>query len=142
MIMNINWYDRAKALMKEKRVTQDDLIAVLGVKTRGAVGHYLTGRREPNGEQLKQLADKLNISIDWLLTGKGEMRPATQTKPAPESNAVIEIRPPIIEALEWKAQSPKTRAFIEEILIKTSSQKLDDDDIRLLQDMTDKLSKK
>ena len=71
--------------MKEKGLKQDDLIPVFGVKTRGAVGHYLTGRREPNGDQLKALADKLNHSLDWLLTGKGQIiRPAL---PSPESNA-------------------------------------------------------
>jgi len=57
--------------MKERVVKQDDLIPVLGVNTRGAVGHYLTGRREPSLAQIEDLARFLDVSIDWLLTGEG-----------------------------------------------------------------------
>lgn len=65
------WQDRVRSVMKEKRVTQDSLTDVLGVSTRGAVGHYLSGRREPSASQLKVLAQFLDVDIDWLLTGKG-----------------------------------------------------------------------
>lgn len=34
--------------------------------------NYLRGEREPNAEALVALSTHLNISIDWLLTGKGE----------------------------------------------------------------------
>jgi phage repressor protein C with HTH and peptisase S24 domain len=66
------WHERAKRRMKEVGKTQEDLIAPLGVTTRGAVGHYLNGRREPNAEQLQALAKELNCSINWLLSGAEE----------------------------------------------------------------------
>ncbi|MGP9834237.1 XRE family transcriptional regulator [Marinobacter sp. NSM] len=66
-----NWQDRVRSVMREKGVTQDRLTSVLGVSTRGAVGHYLSGRREPSASQLKALAEFLDVDIDWLLTGEG-----------------------------------------------------------------------
>ena len=61
------WQDRVRSVMKEKRVTQDALTDVLGVSTRGAVGHYLSGRREPSADQLRSLAEFLGVNISWLL---------------------------------------------------------------------------
>ena len=58
--------------MKELSIIQDDLCQVFGVKTRGAVGHYLTGRRQITPEQLQALADALQCSIEWLVIGKDE----------------------------------------------------------------------
>jgi len=76
----MKWFDRAKKIMKDKGITQDDLIVYLGVKTRGAVGHYLTGRREPNAEQLAVLAKKLDCSLDWLVTGNSEQKETNHIK--------------------------------------------------------------
>ncbi len=67
------WFDRVRTLMRRDGVTQDALTEVLGVKTRGAVGHYLSGRREPSIEQLRALATIFNVSLDWILTGNGEV---------------------------------------------------------------------
>ncbi len=64
------WYERAKARMTELGVTQDDLKKPLEVETRGAVGHYLNGRRDPSPHQLAALAKTLRVSLDELLTGK------------------------------------------------------------------------
>jgi transcriptional regulator with XRE-family HTH domain len=76
------WYERARRLMKEQGVTQDDLTAVLKV-TRGAVGHYLSGRHDPSIEQLCALAEKLNCSLDWLLLGKTEPPPTPRAHEPP-----------------------------------------------------------
>lgn len=67
--MTDTWYDRAKRKMRELGLTQEDLKKPLGVKTRGAVGHYLTGRRDPSPQQLQELAAKLKINVDELLRG-------------------------------------------------------------------------
>ncbi|MGR9117667.1 MAG: helix-turn-helix domain-containing protein [Gammaproteobacteria bacterium] len=54
--------------MKLKRIRQEDLLEVFGVTTRGAVGHYLTGRRQPTPDQIKALAAHLGCTIDDLLS--------------------------------------------------------------------------
>jgi len=65
------WQDRAKAVMKERGITQESLKSVLGVSTRGAVGHYLSGRREPSIQQLTDLANHLRVKLEWLVRGEG-----------------------------------------------------------------------
>lgn len=70
----MKWYEKAKRLMTIKKIRQEDLINVFGVTTRGAVGHYLTGRRQPDPDQMKALADKLGCSLDELLN-PGETDP-------------------------------------------------------------------
>lgn len=64
----MNWYEKAKKIMDAKGIRQHELLDVFGVTTRGAVGHYLSGRRTPSPEQLRSLAAKLSISIDELMS--------------------------------------------------------------------------
>lgn len=67
--MGRTWHSRAKERMKEVGVTQEGLKKALGVTTRGAVGHYLSGRREPSIEQLIALAKTLRCTVNWLIEG-------------------------------------------------------------------------
>ncbi|WP_445083930.1 helix-turn-helix domain-containing protein [Candidatus Vondammii sp. HM_W22] len=48
--MRRNWFDRAKECMKLAGVSQGTIAEALGC-TRGAVGHYLSGRRNPTLSQ-------------------------------------------------------------------------------------------
>lgn len=66
------WQARAKMRMKQDGVTQEDLVPVFGVTTRGAVGHYLSGRRIPSPTQMKALADHLRMSLDELMGGPSD----------------------------------------------------------------------
>lgn len=61
------WFERAKERMQEIGVTQESLKDILGVETRGAVGHYLSGRRDPTPAQLSALAKKLRMSMDEMM---------------------------------------------------------------------------
>ena len=67
IINKMKWYNRIKGLMVDRKIKQKDLIDVFGVTTRGAVGHYLSGRREPDIAQLKALAEKFNLTMNELL---------------------------------------------------------------------------
>lgn len=64
------WTDRLRLALKESEISQDALAAILGV-TRGAVGHYLNGRRMPPLDLLGKIAESLSVSLNWLLLGKG-----------------------------------------------------------------------
>jgi transcriptional regulator with XRE-family HTH domain len=68
--MRHSWVDRAKRRMKILGKTQEDLKAALGVKTRGAVGHYFAGRNDLSTGQVVALASALELSVEELLTGK------------------------------------------------------------------------
>lgn len=67
IISPMEWYEAAKKRMRELGITQEDLIKPLGVQTRGAVGHYLTGRRTPTPEQFKELASMLKLNMNQLI---------------------------------------------------------------------------
>lgn len=74
ILSSMKWYEKAKRLMTDKKIRQKDLIEIFGVTTRGAVGHYLTGRRQPEPQQMKALAERLGCSLDDLMSD-GELDP-------------------------------------------------------------------
>lgn len=63
------WIERAKSRMHEMGISQQTLAQSLG-STRGAVGHYLSGRRNPNLQQIQIIAKKLQVHPAWLLYGQ------------------------------------------------------------------------
>lgn len=73
--MNKTWFERVKDELKEQGKTQASLMPVFGVTSRGAIGHYLSGRREPDGEQLANCAQYLNVSLDWMISGREPKHP-------------------------------------------------------------------
>lgn len=68
----MRWSDKVKALMLESGITQEALAPVLKVKTRGAVGHILTGRRQMSARQLMALARHFDVTVEELF-GKEEL---------------------------------------------------------------------
>lgn len=54
--------------MKLAGVSQEKIADVLGC-TRGAVGHYLSGRRNPTLSQLETIAGLLQLDPGWLVFG-------------------------------------------------------------------------
>jgi len=65
-VVQPRWAVIAERLMRDQSLTQEDLIDVFGVTTRGAVGHYMKGRREPSIDQLIALARKLGVTLSEL----------------------------------------------------------------------------
>lgn len=65
--------------IREKRramgMTMKELGRLVGV-SEGAISHYETGRREPDPEMLKRIADVLGVTTDYLI---GRDRPASAT---------------------------------------------------------------
>lgn len=55
-----------KKLRSERGLTQIELSKNLNIN-RATYAHYETGRREPDIETLKLLADYFNVSVDYLL---------------------------------------------------------------------------
>ena len=67
------WIDRAKKEMKRKNLTQQDIAQSMGKTTRGAIGHYFTGRSKPTLEQLENLAKFLGVSLSWLVAESNDI---------------------------------------------------------------------
>lgn len=59
-------HDRIKELRLTAHMTQEELAARMGV-SKGAIGNYETGRRDPDLDTLEEIADIFNVDIDFLL---------------------------------------------------------------------------
>jgi len=68
----LNFSQRLKMLRQEAGLTQKELAEKLGV-SRGTIGMYEIGQRDPDTETLRKLSDIFGVSIDYLL-GKTDFR--------------------------------------------------------------------
>lgn len=62
---------RLKEIRKEKNLTQKQLAAILATSS-GYISEIESGKKMPGGEFFLMLKRKLNININWLLTGEGD----------------------------------------------------------------------
>lgn len=58
--------DRLQKLRKDKGLTQKDIADLIKIAP-STVGMYEQGRRDPDTETLRILADYFNVSVDYLL---------------------------------------------------------------------------
>ncbi|HHX75644.1 MAG TPA: helix-turn-helix transcriptional regulator [Limnochordia bacterium] len=68
---------RIRELRNKKGMTQKDLASLLGV-TDAAIGMWENGRREPNAEHIKRMANIFCVTTDYLL---GQESPQKQVIP-------------------------------------------------------------
>ncbi|OVZ83383.1 MULTISPECIES: helix-turn-helix domain-containing protein [Yersiniaceae] len=73
--------ERLREAMDSKSLTIKALSDLSKIPYR-SLQNYLRGEREPNAEALVALSTHLGISIDWLLTGIGEVVGAEKIPPA------------------------------------------------------------
>lgn len=72
--------DRMNELFKELNLTQVSLSKKTGV-SQSSLSEYLLGKKEPTISVVMKIAEALDISLDWLLLGKGEMFQDNAAKP-------------------------------------------------------------
>ncbi|MCH5299019.1 MAG: helix-turn-helix transcriptional regulator [Ruminococcus sp.] len=56
---------KVKQLMKEKKLTQADIVRLTGLSKSG-VSQYLSGKNKPSKKALAKIADALNVSPEQL----------------------------------------------------------------------------
>ena len=61
-----SFQDRLRKAREDKGLSQTDLANRTGFQP-SAISHFETARRAPSFENLKKLADALNVTIDFLL---------------------------------------------------------------------------
>ena len=71
-------YEYFEKLLKEKGLTAYRISKETGV-TQSTLSDWKRGRSTPKTENMKKIADFLNVSVDYLMTGK---EPNTSTEPA------------------------------------------------------------
>ncbi|MFC7678307.1 helix-turn-helix domain-containing protein [Paenibacillus sp. GCM10028914] len=62
----MNYGNRIAELREKQGWTQEELASTVGI-TRAALSHYEKNRRKPDFETLTLLADRFNVSIDYLI---------------------------------------------------------------------------
>ncbi|MFC1137508.1 helix-turn-helix domain-containing protein [Pasteurella multocida] len=63
---------RLKQVLVHKQMTATELAEMTGLSYR-SVMNYLNEGRDPNVEALIKIHNGLQVSLTWLVTGKGEM---------------------------------------------------------------------
>ena len=64
--------DRLKAIRQAKNLTLQELAAIIG-SSHGYLSQVERNQKKPGSEILLSLKQHLNVNINWLLTGEGEM---------------------------------------------------------------------
>lgn len=84
---------RLQQFLEAENISQAQLADTLGV-ARAGISHILSGRNKPGFDFLEAMATHFpQISMDWLLTGKGRMYKEPSALP-PENPVSGAVRPP------------------------------------------------
>ncbi len=73
-----------------KKLTQTELARQLGISSQ-RYGGYETGKREPDNDMLKQIADFFDVSLDYLLGATDDPTPPNK-KPLTNLQAAIKLQ--------------------------------------------------
>ncbi|MFS1583384.1 MAG: LexA family protein [Candidatus Arsenophonus phytopathogenicus] len=65
--MKMKWYELAKSLMKDKGITYDDLAERFSV-SKGAVSHWMTGKREPSLQYIASILAYVGINNPTIIS--------------------------------------------------------------------------
>ena len=60
---------RIFTLLQEKKMTQSELAKMIGTR-QSTISGWRQNKNEPEAELLEPIAKALNVSLDWLITGK------------------------------------------------------------------------
>lgn len=74
MLMNEIFWNNVKSLLKEKKLSQNAFARLLEVEIR-TFQDWVYSKRLPTVEMAKKIADKLEVSLDYLLTGTMQDNP-------------------------------------------------------------------
>ena len=87
---------RLKIARKARRLSGEELGQLLGV-TQSTISQWESGRRKPKLSTLTRIADALNVCLQWLITGQGQME---RDKSLDAMRAAYESKRPEIKRAE------------------------------------------
>lgn len=111
--------DRITASRQAQKMSKAELARRIGI-SHASVSKWESGLNQPKGRYLNDLADALGVTVNWLLTGDGDMSEPATTKAIPGYHnvepAVIPqgSRVPVIsyvQAGHWREMCEHATAF-------------------------------
>ena len=84
-----NLGDRLKESIKEEKTNQKDLAAEIGLSTT-SMNNYVGGKRVPDADDFFKICSRLNISMEWALTGQGPKKPGEEFKLSDDEKEILE----------------------------------------------------
>lgn len=98
--MQDNVFERLKIIIDNSGLNIKDFAKKCDIPYR-TMQDYLAGKSMPGGDNLQKITTFSRASIDWLLTGEGEMRrryPAEQGAPEvmAEKAAIYNVKDPVV----------------------------------------------
>lgn len=97
--------DRLEAAREAANLSQDDLAQRLGVRDT-TIASWEADEWEPRGNRLQMLAGMLNVSLMWLMTGRG----AGLGVPSDEATLPLGARLALAEIAELREQLQEVTA--------------------------------
>lgn len=85
---NLEFQHRLRAARESKGLSQAQL-AEKSKLTAAAISHFETGQRAPSFENLRKLADALDVSVDYLLGRIDEEKHGTGLAAAPRAQVLF-----------------------------------------------------
>lgn len=103
---------------------------MFGVSQNGA-RKWLEAESIPSTKRIPQIADRLGISAEWLLTGRGDQsNPHAPAPAAPDLTALM------------AAASPRSRSALERIVRAAEAGALSEADVLLLEQIAERFGRK
>ncbi|WP_138494192.1 helix-turn-helix domain-containing protein [Paenibacillus pinistramenti] len=104
-------YERIDLLIRMKKMTKKSFCEKLGIST-GNLGDWKRGKSTPSTNKLIEIAVFFDVSLDWLMLGKGGESPVVKEQGSSYSQycSVLE------EAGEEISLSEEEKAFIREYI--------------------------
>ena len=134
--MRENWVPRLRSWMRQEGISQEELARRLGC-TRGAVGHYLSGRRHPGLPLMERLAEIMGVHPAWLIWGPASVHAGVAETPAGYESTPAAATVPLLDApqgkvLGWIDLRPLSRRCYALRANETQSPRLYQDDLLIL----------
>jgi transcriptional regulator with XRE-family HTH domain len=107
---------RIRETRESRGLTQASLAAQLGV-TRSQVTLWETGGRNPSPNSLKELAQALQVDLEWLVKGKGSSRPIRQLKEGLDPELLQLVVDAVLSAFQKRGLDIHSRRFTQVVVL-------------------------
>ena len=122
-------YEYFEKILKERGLTAYRVAKETGV-TQSTLSDWKRGRSTPKTENMKKIADFLNVSVDYLMTGK---EPTSTSSTTPESDPQLTARDERDIAKDLDSIMSKIRSG-EEGPLRYNGEEIDEESLQLLED--------